>query len=73
MAISYPYEITLYNNYITMYRLMWEKTIIHKPPMTGNGKYTTYLWCFGGWLIIVSTTLYNILIMQHYITLYNRI
>jgi hypothetical protein len=34
----------------------------HKPPMTGNGLFTTYpihIWCFGGWLIIVLPTLYR--------------
>ena len=31
-------------------QLVWVKQS-HKPPMTGNGNHTTYLWWFGGWLM----------------------
>ena len=31
-------------------QLAWVKQS-HKPPMTGNGNHTTYLWWFGGWLM----------------------
>ena len=36
--------------------LMWVKQC-HKPPMTGNGKHTTYIYFYGknwGWFIIIA-------------------
>ena len=43
----YIYNGILYTGYmdniIVEYYIMWVKQC-HKPPMTGNGNHTTYLW-----------------------------
>ena len=48
--------ITILDILLVLDMSMWEKQC-HKPPITGNGKNTTYKNCDGGWFIVVLPTL----------------